>query len=692
MIKPFYELVSSSLRYKLLMLVLLPVLVVMSAVIALAYLWINEVSYQQLLMKVNADINFTHEAFVDTQSKYLSELALLAESYSFRSPMVTLLTKEQEAVEIKPLLEQLQKEKGFDFIQLITVNGCDYWQANNCAIKKSPLLIKALSGVAATGVEIFSSQELGHKNPSLAKMAYLPLVQTPHAQPSRNTVEDRGMVLHSYYPIRGTGDGEIKAILVGGVLLNRNFKFVDTLRDLVYSKGSLAEDGLGTVTIFLEDVRISTNVPGHLQTPTERAIGTRVSTEVKQQVLTEGRQWIDRAFVVSEWYISAYEPIIDVFGHRVGMLYAGFLEAPYRATYFTGLSLLVLLFIIVVALSILLAVSGAKSIYRPIESIAKMLKTIEHNGELRIENLDSKDEVAVLAQQFNGLLDRLQLQREQIQSATDQLEAKVEDRTRQLRNQKINLEQNISLLKQTREKLVAKEKLAAIGELAAGIAHEINNPTAVILGNMDLLVQELGDNVKPVEQEAKLIIQQVYRIRAIINNLLQYSRPEDYQTPMIDVNINEVIHDTVVLVQHDLNRRKIDLHLDLRATMAVKGNHQQFQQVLINLLVNAMNAYQDAEGKVTVRTRNWRENGVLMVVHDNGRGISPSVLPRIFDPFFTQTKSGTGLGLYVSSGILTRYGAEILVRSRVGVGSCFFVWFYSDSAKLNLISNKKHVD
>lgn len=659
----------------------------MCAVIGLAYLWINEVSYQQLLMKVNADITVAHEAFIDTQSKYLSELAFLAESYSFRTPMVTSLTKEQEAVEIKPLLEKLQKEKGFDFIQLITVNGCDYWQTNNCTIKKSPLLNKALSGEASTGVEIFSSQELEDTNPSLVATAYLPLVQTPYAHPSINTVENRGMVLHSYYPIRGENDGAIKAILVGGVLLNRNFKFVDTLRDLVYSKGSLAEDGLGTVTIFLEDVRISTNVPGQLQTPMERAVGTRVSSTVREQVLTKGMQWVDRAFVVSEWNISAYEPIIDVFGQRVGMLYTGFLEAPFRATYFTGLTLLILLFIIVVALSILLAVSGAKSIYRPIEAIAKMLTTIEHHGELRIEHLDSKDEVAVLAQQFNSLLDTLQTQHAQIQNASDQLEAKVEDRTRELRNQKINLQKNISLLKQTRKKLVAKEKLAAIGELAAGIAHEINNPTAVILGNMDLLVQELGDDAKPVEQEAELIIQQVYRIRSIINNLLQYSRPEDYQTPMSHVNINEVIHDTIVLVQHDLNRRKIDLQLDLRASMSVSGNHQQFQQVLINLLVNAMNAHQNAEGKVTVRTRNWRDKGILMVVHDNGRGISQEVLPRIFDPFFTQTKSGTGLGLYVSSGILTRYGAEILVRSRVGVGSCFFVWFYTDTPNLQPKNN-----
>ena len=679
MIKQFYALLSSCLRYKLLSLVLLPVLLVMSVVIGMAYLWVNEVSYQQLLMKVNADINVAHEAFSDTQNKHLIELALLAESYSFREPMERSLTKEQERIDILPLMVKLQKEKGFDFIQLITVNGCDYWFADNCDIKKSPLLAKVLSGEPAAGIEIFSSQELQAINPELAQRVYLPLIQTLHAEPSIKIVEDRGMVLHSYYPILDT-DAKVKAVLIGGVLLNKNFKFVDTLRDLVYSKGSLAEDGLGTVTIFLEDVRISTNVPDQLLTPKQRAIGTRVSEEVREQVLSRGLIWIDRAFVVSEWYISAYEPIIDVFGQRVGMLYTGFLEAPFRATYFTGLSLLLLLFFIVTTLSVLLAVLGAKSIYKPIEAMAKVINTIEHGGEIRIGQLESKDEVAMLAAQFNGMLDTLQEQREQIQHAADVLEVKVEDRTRQLRKQKINLQRNIRLLKQTREKLVAKEKLAAIGELTAGIAHEINNPTAVILGNMDLLVEELGENVKPVEQQTKLIIQKVYRIRAIINNLLQYSRPEDYQIISAKVNINEVVNDTLALVQHDLKLRKIKLNLDLRATMPVSGNHQQFQQVLINLLVNAMNAQKNA-GKITVRTRNWRDQGVLMVVHDNGRGISAEVLPRIFDPFYTQTKSGTGLGLYVSSGILNRYGAEILVRSRVGVGSCFFVWFYCESVK-----------
>ena len=675
MFKSLQAVVSSCLRYKLLILVLVPVLLVMSAVIALSYLWLNEVSYQQLLMKVNTDLNVAHEAFEDTQSNLILDLALLAESYPFRSPLEQSLTLEGQAQQIKPLISRHKQEKGFDFIQLIDVNGCDYWDSSRCNIKNSPLLSKALLGKSAAGVDLFSSRELHAINPQLAEMVYQPLIDTPRTKPVNSIAENRGMVLHSYYPVIDS-EQKVQAVLIGGVLLNRNFQFVDTLRDLVYSKGSLAEDGLGTVTIFLDDVRISTNVPEELNSP-ERAIGTRVSDEVREQVLTHGEKWVDRAFVVSDWYISAYEPITDVYGNRVGMLYIGFLEAPFRATYFTGLTLLLLIFSIVTIIAVLLAIFGAKSIYKPIEAMAKVIKTIEHGGEDRIGHLDSNDELAVFAQQFNGMLDSLQDQRSQIQKAADELEIKVEDRTRQLQKQKIDLQQSIRLLKQTREKLVANEKLAAIGELTAGIAHEINNPTAVILGNMDLLVEELGEQAKPVERETELIIQQVFRIRSIINNLLQYSRPENFQQAWSDVDINEVINDTLALVHHDFSQRKLELNLDLRSSFMVSGNHQQFQQVLINLLVNAMNA-QKKQGKITVRTRNWQNKGVLMVVKDNGQGIEEKVLPRIFDPFFSQTSSGTGLGLYVSSGILNHFGAEILVRSRVGVGTCFYIWFYCD--------------
>lgn len=686
MIKKTFNLISNNLRYKLLSLVLLPVLLMMIALIFLAHYWLNEVSYRQLLMKVNADLNIAHGIFIEKQSKYLSELASLGESYKFRKVM-ELPVKEKQY--LRKLIEELRVAEGYDFVKLINVYGCDFLNVDNCSIKKSALIQKALNGQPVTGVEVFSVEDLKSINSELEDKAHISLIQTLHEHPSNNKFEDRGMVLISYYPILNLDNDrkEVKAVLVGGVLLNKNYEFVDNLRDLIYSKGSQEKDWLGTVTIFLEDVRISTNVPGNSLLPTWRALGTRVSKEVREKVLTRGENWIDRAFVVNDWYISAYEPIIDVNDKRVGMLYIGFKESPFRDTFFTGLTLLVLLFIFVVGLSFLLAISGAKSIYRPIELMMNVVEKIQYSDEVRIGKLESEDELSMLAKQFDDMLDTLQEQKIQIQDAANELELKVEKRTNQLVNQKADLQHNLNLLKQTREKLVASEKLAAIGELTAGIAHEINNPTAVILGNMDLLITELGKEVEPVQKEVDLVIQQVYRIRAIINNLLLYSRPSDYQLSWSSVNINNVIEDTLVLIKYDLEQQNIKLNLDLRSTKDVCGNHQQYQQVLINLIVNAVHA-QEANGRITIRTRDWRNKGVLMIVRDYGCGISKDVLPRIFDPFYTKTKSGTGLGLYVTSGILNQYGAEIQIRSRLGVGSCFFVWFYSQYDQTKTISNK----
>ncbi len=676
MFKRLYALITQSLRYKLLFLVLMPVLIVMPTVIGMAYIWSNEISYRQLLMKVTGDLSVAHESFLRAQKGYLAKLALIAESHSFRVALESQTLAQEQTPAISLLLREFQQKEGFDFLYLVDKGGCNYLRESQCDLKKSSLLERSRLEGPSTGIEIFSAEELGIIDPDLSKEVYLPLIPTPRAKPTDRTIENRGMVIHSYYPIRDDS-GKIEAFLVGGVLVNKDFAFVDRLRDIVYSKGSLADDSLGTITVFLEDVRINTNVPRLLQSPTKRALGTRVSEEVRNKVLDLGESWIDRAFVVSEWYVSAYEPIVDVNGQRVGMLYAGFLEAPFIDVYLEGLFKLLFLFVAVTLFCVVGAMLVARSIFKPIEAMANVISRIQKGDDLRIGWIKAKDEVATLANQFDALLDQLQHQRDQIQEGADELERKVDQRTSELQQRTKALERNINLLERTREQLIAKEKLAAIGELTAGIAHEINNPTAVILGNMDLMTAELGDDAASVEQETRLIIQQVYRIRSIINNLLQYSRPSDFQNHPMPVDINQVVEDTLVLVQHDLDRKEISLKLDLKAKQSIGGNHQQFQQVLINLIVNATNATAK-NGVITIRTRNWKDKGVLLVVRDTGTGITPDILPRIFDPFFTSSNSGTGLGLSVSYGILQRFQAEIEVRSRPGIGSCFYIWFNKD--------------
>ncbi len=605
MFRRLYQRVASNLRYRLLALVLFPILLVMPVVIGMAYLWSNEVSYRQLLMKVNTDLAVAHDAFERSQQGYLHQLSLVAESSLFQQAAQALFSARADARPLRAQLARLQQRSEFDFVYLLDAEGCDRLGSLGCDMNRHPLMTRARLENGSAGVALFSNPELRRIDPALAAAVDLPIQDTPRALPQIRKTEDRGMVLLSYYPLWDS-EGVVRGYLSGGVLVNGNFDFVDALKQLVYGQGSLVEDSLGTVTVFLHNVRINTNVPRRLDSPSQRAIGTLVSQEVHEQVLERGEKWIDRAFVVSEWYISAYEPIIDIYGQRIGMLYAGFLEAPFKESYFQALRWLATLFVLVTLLSVGLAVVGAKSIFKPIEVMARVMRQVRYGQEVRIGPLDTHDELSMLALQFDAMLDQLSAQQQQIQADADQLELKVNERTEQLQQRTIDLQQNLDLLTRTRQQLVAKEKLAAIGELTAGIAHEINNPTAVILGNLDLMMIELGEAGVPVKRDAALIVEQVYRIRAIITNLLQYSRPGDYSTELSLMDPNQVIKDTLVLVRHDLARKSIRLQLDLRASRPLRSNPQQLQQVLINLIVNAVNA-------IAVQSSLLPTQGALMV-------------------------------------------------------------------------------
>ncbi|MGD8644576.1 MAG: cache domain-containing protein, partial [Chromatiales bacterium] len=478
---------------------------------------------------------------------------------------------------------------------------------------------------------------------------------------------DRGMMIRLVYPVLDL-NGVVVALLDGGVLLNRNFPFVDAIRDLVYGPGSLPEGSIGTVTVFLEDVRITTNVPMH---PGERALGTRVSREVREHVLGRGKKWIDRAFVVNDWYISAYEPIIDVNGRRVGMLYAGFLETPFRLAWQQALTLLLILYFVVIAFSIWLAVRGARTIFRPLEAMASVVRATKLGKNRRIGPIESDDELGELASQFDDMLDRLQEHSRRLEEAAEQLEVKVQKRTAELSSRNEELEQTVRLLRETRRQLVTAEKLAALGELTAGVAHEINNPTAVILGHLDLLVSELGDAAEPHKREIDLIIEQVYRIRSIVNNLLQYARPAVYVGELQDVDVNALVQDTLVLVDHLLRASGAQVERRLQASKTIRINRQELQQVLVNLISNAAHAI-GRGGRVEILTEDW-DCGVCVTVSDDGTGIPEDHLGRVFDPFFTTKSDGTGLGLSITYGIVRRYGGDITVESAPGEGARFQV-------------------
>lgn len=234
---------------------------------------------------------------------------------------------------ISPLYEELaslMEEEGLDFLILTDRQGVVVYRVHNPnssgdSLATNPFIKKALEKEGVSGTEVLSREELLKESEALAERAALKLVPTPRAKPAEKVEETSGMVLRSTHPIVDF-KGEVLGTISGGVLLNRNYEIVDRIKNIVFKNAKYRGKDTGTATIFLNDVRISTNV---LDKEGNRAIGTRAMKEVQEQVLKKGLPWIQRAFVVDEWYITAYEPIKDIEDRIVGILYVGILEDKY---------------------------------------------------------------------------------------------------------------------------------------------------------------------------------------------------------------------------------------------------------------------------------------------------------------------------------------------------------------------------
>jgi len=661
--------IRHTIRYKLLVLVLFPILIVMPIALILAIYWGASFSYEQLYIKVNTDLSVSHDVFERIKRDYLNALGTTAESFIFRTEL-----SRKNASLIQHQIDTLKQENSFSYIHLTDKSGQRIFEKAPVNIPKrkiraSSAFQAATKGIKSSGIEIFSASDLAQEN--LDKFVELPLIDTVRARPSDRIIEDRGMMIRALYPIVDV-DGKVLAILDAGVLLNENFTFVDVIRDLVYGPGSLIEGSIGTVTVFLDDVRITTNVPIR---PGERALGTRVSNEVRTNVLDEGQTWIDRAFVVNDWYISSYEPIIDVDGKRVGMLYAGYLEAPFRQALINALIVLVLLFFLLMGLTGLVAVLGAKSIFKPIELMSSVVHATRKGEEQRIGKIFSKDEIGSLANEFDVMLDLLAERKLLLQDWADELEIKVEERTSELKTKNVELTNTIRVLRKTRQQLVIAEKLAALGELTAGVAHEINNPTAVMLGNLDVIIEEMGNSLSPVQDEIDLVVKQIYRIKDITNNLLQYAKPDTYAGYMTKTDANSVIEETLKLVHHLRSNIKYEVKLILQATLLININQQELQQVLVNLIGNAIQALPEIGGEISIQTLDYINKGIKIIIKDNGHGMDENSISKAFNPFYTTKEQGkgTGLGLSISYGLVRRYGGNIEIKSNLKSGTEFIV-------------------
>ncbi|MBL3570382.1 two-component sensor histidine kinase [Rhodovulum sulfidophilum] len=637
-----------SVRVRLLVIALLPMLVLLPVMLGGA-MWRWSAKIDNLLVtKVTGDLTIADQYLARLIEMSGERVDAIARSVDLREA----IGAGRQAV----YLEGERQRLGLDFLRIAAPRPRE---------RAWPVIAAALDGQRQSAIDIFDADQLEALATGLAERAEIALVTTRAAVPTDRTDETRGMIIHSAAPLV-LPDGT-RVALVGGRLLNRNLDFIDTINALVYRDRSLPAGSQGTATLFLDDVRVSTNVRLF---EAVRALGTRVSAEVRAQVLDEGRIWLDRAFVVNEWYISAYEPILDSFGRRVGMLYVGFLETPFREAKRTSILALGAAFVLIALVSVPVFLRWARHIFRPLEGMTRTIAQVEA-GDLAARNHppEAGGEIAQLARHFDSLLDRLQARDRELRSWAESLETRVEERTRDLRAANLRLER-------TTERLIMSEKLAAVGEITASVAHEINNPVAVIQGNLDLARSTLGAEADKVAEEFALIDDQVYRIGVIVSKLLQFARPEDYSGSADLIAPAEVVKDCLVLTRHQVQAAGIVCEVRAEGTGTVAVSRTELQQVIVNLILNAVHAMPDG-GSLRVVANDCKD-GVEVTVEDSGTGIAPEVLPRIFDPFFTTKQAqGTGLGLSISQQIVSRAGGRITAASIPGQGSRFRVFLPS---------------
>ena len=488
-----------------------------------------------------------------------------------------------------------------------------------------------------SGTVIVSGDELAAEAPGLADRARIRILNTPRARPSDREILEDGLALEAGAPIV-LGD-RLVGVVCGGILLSRREDLVDHVKETAYAGETWKGEEIGTATIFQDDVRIATNVTAADGT---RAIGTRVSQEVYQRVVGAGERWIARAFVVNDWYITAYGPIRDLDGRVVGILYVGVLAGKFDALRaqtvwtFAGVSVAGMVLALVIA-SFLSA-----GILRPVRHLAEASREIAHgNINTRVEiDPGPADELTELAEAFNSMA-----------RSIAQRDAQLQENTR---------------------KMTETKKLATLGQLAAGIAHEINNPLGGILMYSHMLREDLKreENRENVEKIAK----EADRCKRIVKGLLDFARQT--KPERTESNMNHVLNEVIALLEHQAIFHNIDIEKERKPGLPlVDVDVAQMQEVFMNLILNAAQAM-DGKGKLTTITRLSTDgNSIEVVVRDTGPGIPPGNLDKIFEPFFTTKEigRGTGLGLAIAYGIVERHHGSIWVESEVGKGTSFFV-------------------
>ncbi len=530
-------------------------------------------------------------------------------------------------------LEEVRKEGGLDILNVTDGKGNVILRAGNPGQSGDNLAGDAVVGRALTSGKAVSSLEAWSREAVAREGRDAESRCLATSSPS----EPAAMVLMAASPII-SAEGRVLGVLCGAELLNRNDALVDRIRDVLFQNEKYGGKQVGGATLFLGNVRISTTFTNNDGT---RGFGSSLSGEVSRTVLGQGSRWVGEAPVIHQGYVAAYEALSNMSGQIIGMIAVATLEQKFADMRTKTIAIFLGISLFGVALAIIMATFFSGSIVKPINALVHASHKIAKGDFSARVSTRSTAEVGELEIMFNLMASSLESRDREIARLNEQ-------------------------------RMMRSEKLASIGRLAAGIAHEINNPLTSVLTFSSLLLKKGNESQK---EKLDIIVKEATRCREIVKGLLCFARQGQLSKASCD--LNPVIESALALMGNQLRvkEKPIAVKKDLGEIPALYLDPSQMTEVFVNLIINALDALTEG-GELNISTGVSQDGKWVEIrVADTGQGIAKDDLEKVFEPFFTTKEpgKGTGLGLAVVYGIVERHNGTIDVESEVGKGTTFLI-------------------
>lgn len=633
-----------SLQFKFVLGIIIVFAILAASIAAFSFFWVDQNTVREAQQRVQLYIQSSWEIYNTKLERMESTLDLLAQNDQVRAALLN-PQNEARATTARQYLESVRQSQNMDVLNLMNGEGRVILRTRppyntGDLVADDPVVRRALTTRQITGGTVLLDQaRLARGGDGLLERCL------------QFGGESQGMMLTAAMPI--IVNDQLIGVLQMGNLLNGSVEKVDRIRDTVFKNEIYNGKPLGTATIFMNDLRVSTNV---LDAQGNRAIGTRAASDVVRQVLADGKPWTGRAWVVDTWYLSQYDPIRDPDGRVIGMLYVGELEQKYLDLRTQALALFLSIILAGMLLAFIVFFAIARSIVAPIEKLAYATRRLA-DGDLtyRVSNGwdSSRNEVKQLAISFDEMAAQLQKQRDEIAQDHRTLEKLNQDLQTTNRNYM---------------------------EMLGFVAHELKNPLSSAILNVGTVKDGMVGAVNETQKEAlESVARSLQYFREMIANYLDLSRLEKGELVVNSARID--LHPDVVKPALDSFARAIDekkMVLDNRVpeAMTLNADRNLLRIVYDNLLSNAIK-YGREGGKIVLDAQPTGDGQIVLSVCNEGNGIPPDKLPQLFKKFSRLTgpeyarKKGTGLGLYICKEIVEKHGGKIWAESQVGAWTKF---------------------